>query len=198
MNDQYLILGVTRQDDDPRGAASGLIYREGDKLKWGAIPVLFGADLPPRFFRLLPATGGLRMESLERVEFTISRSPRFLFRGTDGKLLQEDLRDKLQFSETKKALLKPQHLAGPLPLPSLIVEYLEVSRLSDVMRREMMNGERSVGQLAEVLGLPATDKLLNETLWELARTRWLTVHELGAPADNAIALNKPVPVPTLK
>jgi hypothetical protein len=188
-----LLLGITRQDDDPRGPASGVIYREGDKLKWGAVATLFANDPPPVLFRLLPAQGGLSQQVLERVEFTVNRAPRFLFKQKDGKLIQEELKEKLQFSEGKKALLKPQQLPKPLALPSLIVEYLEVSRLSDVMRKEMLGGERTIGQLAEVLGLTAVDKTLNETLWELSRQRWLTVHELGNPSENAIALNKPVP-----
>jgi hypothetical protein len=41
--------------------------------------------------------------------------------------------------------------------------------------------------------MPAADKVLNESLWELGRRGWVTVHDLGSPKDNAIALNKPLP-----
>lgn len=193
MSTPHLILGVTRQNDDPKGPATGLIYREGDKLRWGAVAVLFGADAPPKFYRLIERPEGLKSQLLERVEYTVNRAPRFLFRQTDGKLIQEELKEKLQFSEAKKALLKPQHLPKPLSLMTLAAEYLEVSRLSDVMRQEMLGGERSVGQLAELIGVPASDKTLNEALWELGRRGWLTVHDLGDPKENAIALNRPVP-----
>jgi hypothetical protein len=183
------ILGITRTKDDPRGNATGLIHREGDRLKWSALE---GLD-PTRFFRFVVANGKPIAQPLERIEFTVSGSARFLFRQTDGKLVQEELRDKLLFSEAKKALLKPQILPKPAPVATLALEYLEVSRLSDVMRREMLGGERSVGQLAEVLGIPAADKALSETLWELARLRFMTVHESGVPAENAIGLNNPLP-----
>jgi hypothetical protein len=73
----------------------------------------------------------------------------------------------------------------------LAVEYLEVARLSDAMRQEMLGGERSVGQLAEVLGLKPTDKTLEETLWELSRRNVLTVHTASDAAETPIALNKP-------
>ena len=42
MSETHLILGVTRQDDDPKGPVTGLIYREGNRLRWGAVAVLFG------------------------------------------------------------------------------------------------------------------------------------------------------------
>ncbi|MDB5096478.1 MAG: hypothetical protein JWM80_899 [Cyanobacteria bacterium RYN_339] len=187
------ILGITRAKDDPRGNATGLIHREGDRLKWSAL-----ADLDPtRFFRFLETTGKPLQQPLERIEFTVSGGARFLFRQTDGKLVQEELRDKLLFSEGKKALLKPQVLSKPVPVGTIALEYLEVSRLSDVMRKEMLGGERSLGQLAELLGISAADKALSETLWELSRQRYMTVHDSGAaPAENAIALNNPLP--TLK
>jgi hypothetical protein len=181
------ILGITRAKDDPRGNATGLIHREGDRLKWTALDQLD----PARFFRFV-GTKPVQ-QPLERIEFTVSGSARFLFRHTDGKLVQEELRDKLLFSEGKKALLKPQVLPKPAPVATLALEYLEISRLSDVMRKEMLSGERSLGQLAEVLGIPAADKALSETLWELARQRYMTVHESGTPAENAIALNDPLP-----
>ena len=122
----------------------------------------------------------------------MSGTPRFLL-DRAGKLEHHDMRDVLLFSEANKALLKPQQLAKDAPLGPLAVAYLEVSRLSDLMRQEMLGGERALGQLADVLGLAAGDAALGETLYELARRQWLTVHELGKPAENAIALNKPVP-----
>ena len=183
------ILGITRAKDDPRGNATGIIHREGDRLKWTAM-----ADLDPTgFFRYVATNAKPIQQALERVEFTVSGSARFLFRQTDGKLIQEELRDKLLFSEAKKSLLKPQILPKPIPVATLALEYLEVSRLSDVMRKEMLGGERSQGELAAVLGIPAADKALGETLWDLARHKFLTVHDLGKPADNAIGLNNPLP-----
>lgn len=193
MPELHLILGLTRQKDDPRGHASGLIYREGDRLKWGALSELFKDEAPPRFSRLLEHNGKPIQQPLERVEFTVSGTARFLFRQTDGKLVQDELKDKLLFSEGKKALLTPQVLPRPLSIATLALEYLEVSRLSDTMRREMLGGERSQGQLAQVLGVPPTDNTLSETLWELSRQRFLTVHESGTAAENAIGLNRPVP-----
>lgn len=192
MAEAHLILGVTRQDDDPRGPVSGLIYRDGDRLKWGALAVLFSAEPPPRFFRLVPDGGDVARQELVRVEYTVNRVPRFLFKQPDGKLAHFDLGDKLQFSEGKKSLLKPQRLSA-LPLPALAIEYLEVCRLNDHMKRELLSGERTIGQLAEVLGLKPDDKALNQMLYELARRRYLNVHELGAPADNAIGLDGVAP-----
>lgn len=193
MSEPQLILGVTRQDDDPKGPVTGLIYREGDKMRWGAVAVLFADDKPPSFFRYVANGAQIASQRLERVEYTVNRQPRFLFKLPDGKLTQETLAEKLLFSEAKKALLKPQKLPKPLPLSALAVEYLEVSRLSDAMRQEMLGGERSIGQLAELLGLSAKDQALTDTLWELARRGLLTVHELGDPSENAIALNRPAP-----
>lgn len=193
MADPHLLLGVTRRADDPTGPVSGFIYRDGEKLRWGALAELFKEGATHRFARLVPDTrNALAFQPLERVEYTVSGVPRFLFK-RDGKLEHHDLRDALLFSEANKALLKPQALAKPLALGPLAVAYLEISRLSDVMRQEMLGGERALGQLAEVLGLPAADAKLSETLYELARRNWLTVHELGKPAENAIALNRPVP-----
>jgi hypothetical protein len=192
LSEIHLLLGVTRRKDDPKGPVTGLIYREGEKLRWGALDALFG-EKPSRFFRLDEQGGAPVAQPLERVEFTVSGVPHFLFKQKDGKLGHETLAEKLQFSEDKKALLKPQKLPKPLPLATLAVEYLEVSRLSDAMRNEMLGGERSVGQLSEVLGIPAADKVLNEVLWDLGRRRWLTLHEMGDPNENAIGLNKPVP-----
>ena len=193
MSETHLILGVTRQDDDPKGPVTGLIYREGDKLRWGAVAVLFGDDKPAEFFRYVAEGSQLASQRLARVEYTVNRQPRFLFKQKDGKLTQETLGEKLLFSESKKALLKPQKLPKPLPLVTLAVEYLEVSRLSDVMRQEMLNGERSVGQFCEVLGTTPKDQALTDTLWELSRRGLITAHELGDPAENAIALNRPAP-----
>lgn len=193
MSDTYLILGVTRRNDDPKGPITGLIHREGDRLKWSPLDTLFGGDKPVRFYRLTLQSGLPVQQMLERVEFTVSGTPHFLFKQKDGKLGHETLAEKLQFSEAKKALLKPQKLAKPMAIATLAVEYLEVSRLSDTMRKEMMGGERTVGMLGEVLGLPPTDKALNEILWELSRHKWLTVHDMNDPAENAIGLNKPVP-----
>lgn len=187
----HLILGVTRRQDDPKGPVTGLIHREGDRLKFTALSALQAAS-PPRFFRLRGASGAPVPQLLERVEIMGSGTPHFLFKQKDGKLGHETLAEKLQFSEDKKALLKPQKLAKPLELAALAVEYLEVARLSDAMRQEMLGGERSVGQLAEVLGLPATDKTLEETLWELSRRNVLTIHTSSDPAETPIALNKPV------
>lgn len=192
MPEVHLILGVTRTKDDPHGPASGLIYREGEKLKWGALADLFKEGAETRFYRLLLAHDKPIQQPLERVEYTVSGSPRFLFRQTDGKLVQEELRDKLLFSEGKKALLTPQVLAKNATTATLALEYLEVSRLSDVMRREMLGGERSQGQLAQVLGASPADKALGETLWNLGRQGFLTVHESGAAAENAIGLNRPL------
>jgi hypothetical protein len=192
MTTMHLILGVTRRNDDAKGPVTGLIHREGDRLKFTALDALTG-DAAPRFYRLVGAQGAPTMQALERVELTVSGTPHFLFRQKDGKLGHETLAEKLQFSEAKKALLKPQTLPKPLALASLAVEYLEVARLSDVMRQEMLGGERSIGQLAEVLGIPPTDRPLDEALWELSRRNWLTVHESGVVAENAIGLNKPAP-----
>lgn len=176
------ILGVTRRGDDAKAPVTGVIHRAGEKLKWSAVDAL------PALYRL-----GAKSLPLERVEFTVNGAPRFLFRQPDGKLAQEELKDKLLFSESAKALLKPQHLPKPLPYGPLSLEYLEVCRLSDAMRHEMLGGERSVGQLAEVLGVSAADPALAEALYERSRQGLLTVHELGNPAENAIALNKPLP-----
>lgn len=193
MSETHLILGVTRRNNDPKGPVSGLIYREGDRLRWGALDALFKGDKPARFYRLGLQGQSVVQQVLERVEFTVSGTPHFLFKQKDGKLGHETLSEKLQFSEEKKALLKPQKLPKPLALATLALEYLEVSRLSDAMRQEMMGGERSVGQLGEVLALAPTDKALNEVLWDLSRQKWLTVHDMDDPAENAIGLNKPVP-----
>jgi hypothetical protein len=190
MSETHLILGVTRRQDDPKGPVTGLIHREGDRLKWSPISVFEGPDAP-RFYRLVGASGAPTPQLLERVEKTVSGTPHFLFKQKDGKLGHETLSEKLQFSEDKKALLKPQKLAKPLELAALAVEYLEVARLSDAMRQEMLGGERSVGQLAEVLGLKPTDKTLEETLWELSRRNVLTVHTASDAAETPIALNKP-------
>lgn len=193
MADPHLLLGVTRKGDDPAGPVTGLIYRDGEKLRFGALPDLFKEGATARFVRLVPGPRDpIAYQVLERVEYTVNQVPRFLFK-REGKLEHQDLRDVLQFSEAGKALLKPQALAKPLQLGPLSVAYLEVSRLSDVMRQEMLGGERALGQLGEVLALPPTDAKLSETLYELARRNWLTVHELGKPAENAIALNRPVP-----
>lgn len=193
MADPHLLLGVTRKGDDPAGPISGLIYREGEKLRWGALADLFKEGAAVRFARLVPdSRNALAFQLLERVEYTVNAVPRFLFK-RDGKLEHHDLRDALLFSEANKALLKPQALQKAAPLGPFAVAYLEISRLSDVMRQEMLGGERSLGQLGEVLGLPAADARLSETLYELARRNWLTIHELGQPAENAIALNRPVP-----
>ncbi|HEY9724412.1 MAG TPA: hypothetical protein V6D47_20585 [Oscillatoriaceae cyanobacterium] len=175
------ILGVTRRGDEPKSAVTGVIHREGEKLKWSAVDAL------PSLYRL-----GSHSLPLERVEFTVNGAARFLFRLPDGKLAQEELKDKLLFSEKAKALLKSQQLPKPLPYGSLALEYLEVCRLSDAMRKEMLGGERSVGQLAETLGVPASDAALVEALWELSRKGLVTLHELGSPAENAIALNRPL------
>jgi hypothetical protein len=193
MKDARLILGVTRRNDEPKGPASGLIYREDGKLKWGDLGVLFTAEPAPRFFRLVFNQDKVYSQALERVEYTVNRAPRFLFKQPDGKLRQEELTEKLQFSEARKALLKPQKLGQPLVLPTLAIEYLEVSRLSDAMRREMLAGERSVGQLAEIIGVSPNEEALTDALWELSRQGWIRVHDLGKAADNAIALNKPAP-----
>ena len=171
---------------------TGLIHREGERLKFTALDALTG-DGAPGFYRLVGAQGAPTLQALERVELTVSGTPHFLFRQKDGKLGHETLAEKLQFSEAKKALLKPQKLAKPLALASLAVEYLEVARLSDVMRQEMLGGERSIGELAEVLGISPEDRPLDEALWELLRRNWLTVHESGVTAENAIGLNKPAP-----
>lgn len=188
-----LLLGVTRKGDDAAGPVTGLIYRDGEKLRWGALADLFAEGAAARFARLVPEPrNAVAFQVLERVEHTVSGTPRFLFK-REGKLEHQDLRDALQFSEGGKALLKPQTLPKAPPLGPLAVAYLEVSRLSDAMRQEMLGGERALGQLGEVLGMPPADAKLNETLYELARRNWLTVHELGKPADNAIALNRPVP-----
>ena len=189
----HLLLGVTRRDDDPKGPVTGVIRREGEVLRYKAL-----ADLgePPALARLVPdARLGAAHQRLARLAHTVSGVPRFLVEQAGGKLAHADLRDLLQFSEANKALLKPQRLAAPLPLGPLVLAYMEVSRLSDAMRKDMMGGERSVGQLAEVLGVPATDKALDEALWNLARQGWLTRHELGKPAENAIALNRALPAP---
>lgn len=189
------ILGVTRAKDDPRGHVNGLIYREGDRLKWGALADVFKDDAPPQFYRWVVGSQGKPIQQpLERVEYTVSGTARFLFRQTDGKLVQDELKDKLQFSEAKKALLTPQAaLPKPVPVTTLALEYLEVSRLSDVMRKEMLGGERSQGQLATLIGVPAADKAFGEVLWELSRQKFLTVHEGDSPAENPIGLNKPLP-----
>lgn len=189
MSEPHLILGVTRRKDDPKGPISGLIHREGERLKWTALDAIASM----RFYRLDQQGAHVVQQPLERVEFTVSGTPHFLFKQKDGKLGHENLSEKLQFSEEKKALLKPQKLAKPLPLATLALEYLEISRLSDTMRKEMLGGERSVGQLAEVLGIAPADKTLNEVLWDLSRQRWLSVHDMDDPAENAIGLNKPVP-----
>lgn len=190
MSTPQLILGVTRRQDDPKGPVTGLIVREGEKLRWVALDALPEGG---RYFRLTLAGGVPAQQALERVEFTVGGTPHFLFKNKDGKLAHETLSEKLQFSEAKKALLKPQKIAKPLPLATLALEYLEISRLSDAMRQEMLAGERSLGQLGEVLGMPAADKVLNEVLWDLSRRNWLTLHELGKPEENAIGLNKPIP-----
>jgi hypothetical protein len=192
VSETHLILGVTRRHDDPKGPVTGLIHREGERLKWSPLTV-FDGPAAPRFYRLVGATGAPTPQLLERVERTVSGTPHFLFKQKDGKLGHETLAEKLQFSEDKKALLKPQKLAKPLELASLAAEYLEVARLSDAMRKEMLGGERTVGQLADVLGLKPTDATLEETLWELSRRNWLTLHASGEAAENPIALNKPVP-----
>ena len=193
MADPHLLLGVTRKGDDPAGPVTGLIYRDGEKLRFGALADLFKEGATARFARMIPdARNVIAFQALERVEYTVNQVPRFLFK-RDGKLEHHDLRDALQFSEAGKALLKPQSLAKPMALAPLSVAYLEVSRLSDTMRQEMLGGERALGQLGDVLALSPADAKLNETLYELARRNWLTVHELGKPAENAIALNRPVP-----
>ncbi|MEB3196803.1 MAG: hypothetical protein VKP62_06325 [Candidatus Sericytochromatia bacterium] len=192
-----LLLGVTRAGDAPQGDLTGLIYRDGEVLRWGALDALFAEDSPHRFARLVAdPRQAIAFQALARLEHTVKGSPRLLVQA-GPKLAHHDMRDVLQFSEAHKALLRPQALSRPLPLAPLAVAYLEVSRLSDGMRRDMLGGERSLGQLAELLGLQATDATLGETLWELARRDWLTVHELGKPADNAIALNRPVPAPRI-
>jgi hypothetical protein len=188
-----LMLGVTRRDDDPKGPLTGVIRRDGEVLRFASL-----ADLGPNpaLARLVPdSKRGAAFQQLARIEHTVSGVPRVLFTQPDGKLAHHDVRDLLQFSEANKALLKPQRPSAPLPLGPLVLAYLEVSRLSDAMRKDMMGGERSVGQLAEVLGLPAADKALDEALWNLARQGWLTRHELGKPAENAIALNRALPSP---
>lgn len=193
MVEHKLLLGVTRKGDDATGPVTGLIYRDGEKLRWGALADLFKEGAAARFARLVPdGRNAIAFQALDRVEYTVNGVPRFLFK-REGKLEHQDLRDALQFSEGGKALLKPQRLSTPLPLGPLAVAYLEVSRLSDAMRQEMLGGERALGQLGEVLGLSPADAKLAETLYELARRNWLTVHELGKPAENAIALNRPVP-----
>jgi hypothetical protein len=188
-----LLLGVTRRDDDPKGPLTGFIRRDGEVLRYAAL-----ADLgdTPALARLVPdPQRGVTFQHVARLEHTVSGVPRVLLAQPGGKLAHHDLRDTLQFSEANKALLKPQRLSAPLPLGPQVLAYLEVSRLSDAMRKDMMGGERSVGQLAEVLGLSASDKALDEALWNLARQGWLTRHELGKPADNAIALNRALPAP---
>lgn len=193
MPDQHLILGVTRRNDDAQGAISGLIYRDGDKLRWGALDDLFKDDATAVFFQLIPLDKhGFALQALGRFERTVSGTPRFLFR-RQGKLEHQDMRDALRFSEKNKALLKPQNLMRAAQTP-LVMAYLEIARLSDVMHKDMLGGERALGQLAEVLGISASDEALNETLYELSRQQWVTVHELGRPEENAIALNKPAPI----
>lgn len=195
MADSLLLLGVTRQGDDPAGPATGLIFREGEKLRHAPLGERFGDDGQPKnpFHRLIgDPKNVIAYQKLARMERTVKGVPRFLLL-RDGKLKHHDLRDLLLFSEGKKALLSPQTLAKGAPLGPLVVAYLEVSRLSDVMRMEPLGGERDLGKLAPLLNLVAGDAALDEVLWELARRKWLTVHELGKPADNAVALNKPVP-----
>jgi|GEM_PF-6417362 len=186
-----LILGVTRKADHARGDLSGMIVRDGDRLKYVDLAAIEQSVAEPAYFKLEPATGGLAQRILVRVEYTVNGKARCLFRQNDGTLRHDDLYDKLQFSEGKKALLKPQALT--LPPDSATVEYLEVSRLSDTMRKDMLMGERTVGQLCEVLGSEQPAATLETTLWTLARQGWLTIFESGQLSTNALSLPKPLP-----
>jgi len=196
MPDSLLILGVTRLNDDPHGPATGLILREGEKLRNAPLAERFNEDGTPKtpMHRLIPEPGNLiAYQKLARFERVCKGSTRFLFL-RDGKLEHHELREALQFSDAKKSLLSPQVLGKDAAWAPLIVAYLEISRLSDVMRAEPLGGERDLGKLAALLNILPSDPALSETLWELARRKWLTVHELGGkPADNAVALNKPIP-----
>lgn len=195
MPDSQLILGVTRQNDDPHGPATGLILRDGDKLRHAALDERFDADGNPKtpLHRLIgDPRNVIAYQKLARFERVGKGATRFLFL-REGKLEHHELRDALQFSDGKKALLSPQVLPKDAAWAPLIVAYLEISRLSDLMRMEPLGGERDLGKLAALLNILPADQKLNEILWELARRQWLTVHELGKPADNAVALNKPVP-----
>ncbi|MFN3431943.1 MAG: hypothetical protein ACK46X_18585, partial [Candidatus Sericytochromatia bacterium] len=68
MSTPQLILGVTRRQDDPKGPVTGLIVREGEKLRWVALDALPEGG---RYFRLTLAGGVPAQQALERIEFTV-------------------------------------------------------------------------------------------------------------------------------
>lgn len=181
-----LILGCTRAADDPQGTLTGLIVRRGAALKAEAPEAVQAAR------RLQWLNGRFEARELARIEATPKGAPRALFTQPDGRLAHDNLADLLQFSEARKALLKPQILPGGLGLHLPIASYLEVARLADDAANAMLGGERTLGELAQVLGLPAADAGLEAAVWELSKAGVLDYLATGPLASHALTLRAPL------
>lgn len=177
-----LILGCTRLDDDPHGRLTGLVVRRGGALK---------AEPPEKVaiaHRLAWLDGRFQSRPLARFEETPKGGWRALFTLPDGRLAHDGLTDQLQFSEGKKALLKPQILPGGAGLHAPVAAYLEVARLADTAADSMLGGERTLGDLAAVLGLKPGDAALEAAVWDLSKAGVLDYLATGPVAAHALSL----------